>query len=172
MKKVILIVTLMLLSVSLFAAFPKNTFSSGLSLMGVEGIGEERSAIAIGGYVDDKLVFGERKKINLTALARNDFGYAVDQSSLNGILWNFFSGTGALFRPIGGLEIEACLGLGLFAAISDDPIFDVTAGALTSLSYAFGGDDAILITLGCNAVYGFIFKSVYFSAYLGAGIRF
>lgn len=77
-----------------------------------------------------------------------------------------------LIRPLDGLEIDLSLGLGLFWVISKTPIFDLTGGALASLSYGFGKERVVFLRTGVNASYGFIFKSIYYSAYVGSGIRF
>lgn len=82
MKKAIVIFVFALLLSSLFA-FPSNTFSFGVSIMGVHGLEEEkRDGIAVGGYLEDGLVFGADGTINLKTLLRTDVGYTVDQSTL------------------------------------------------------------------------------------------
>ncbi|GEM_PF-3300681 len=173
MKKTFVIsIFLLFLTFSLFA-FPRNAFSFGLSIMGVHGVEEEkRDGIAVGGYVEDQLIFGEKNIVNFTTLLRTDVGYTVDQSTLSAFCCNYFNGAGILVRPLGGLEVNLSLGLGLFWAISKTPILDLTAGGLASISYAFGKDRAIFLTSGIHTSYGFIFKSIYYSGYIGSGIRF
>ena len=172
MKKLFLLLLFLILSVSLFAAFPKDAVSVGVSVLGAEGMEEDKSSFAIGGYCENQVLFGEMKTVNIAVTTRTDVGYVVDESEFGGININFFSGAGALFKPIGGLEIETVAGLGLFSSISNNPIFDVTAGLQASIGYAFGQEDSIVVRLGANATYGFLFNCIYYVGYLGAGVRF
>lgn len=171
-KAFVIFLFISLLTFSLFA-FPENSFSFGISVMAVKGLEEEkRDGIAVGGYLEDGLVFGEESTINFTTLLRTDVGYTIDESNLSGICCNYFNGAGVLIRPLGGLDINLSLGPRLFWAISKTPIFDITAGALASLSYSFGKERVIFLRSGVNCSYGFIFKSIYYSFHIGSGLRF
>lgn len=173
MKKLFMLLTILLLSVSLFASV-KNTLSAGLSFVGINGIEEKhRNGLTIGAYADDKLVFGERRTYNMMSLIRSDASYAINGTgSFDGGCWDLFSGAGVLVRPFDGFELEACLGGGLFVAISDDPIFDLTAGVYSSLGYGIGDEESIILSLSSNIVYGILFHSVYYTVSAGAGFRF
>lgn len=172
MKKLLLLLIILVLSASLFAR-PRNTFGAGVAAIGIIGLEEEkRDTIALGGYLDEKLVLGKETSLKMTSLCRTDIGYSLTGDDLAGVCGDLFAGAGVLLNPFGGFEFELGAGLGLFASLSNEPIFDVTAGLFTSLGYNFGEEDSFIFTLSGTAAYGFMFKTIYFTAALGAGIRF
>ncbi len=172
MKKLLLLLIFLVLSVSLFAK-PKNTFGAGVSAIGIIDLEEDkRDAFAVGGYLDEKLVLGKETGISMVTLCRTDIGYSLTMGDLAGVCGDLFAGAGVLLTLFGGFEFELGGGLGLFTSLSNEPIFDVTAGLFTSLGYNFGEDDSFIFTLSSTVAYGFLFKAIYFTAALGAGIRF